>query len=209
MDVYSQNNEQNVIENFFGQYMGTLLSIGENSGIHLSNVYSLLCKGWIGDLVEPSPQVFIDLEKLHSKDEHVYCHQLAIGDRNEMVDLYDSGELLGVGDRALVSTVKKEETERWTSLKIPFKQVQVQMVTFASFMEDYAMFKTYDLISLDAEGMDLDILRQINLEQVGCKCICVEHNSYPHVLSQIKEYCAPFGLKNVLTMNAENIILTV
>lgn len=203
---HSQNNEQEILEQYFGQHVGQLLSIGENSGTHLSNVYALLSKGWIGDLVEPSPQVFIGLEKLHSHKENICCHQLAIGDRNEMVDLYDSGELLGIGDRALVSTVKKEETDRWASLKMPFNKVKVEMVTFRTFMEDHAMFQTYDLISIDAEGMDIIILRQMELDQLGCKLLCIEHNSLPAQVAIIREYTRPFGLKEI-GYNAENIIL--
>lgn len=201
-----QNLEDKTISEYFGQFAGTLLSIGENNGTNLSNVRYFLNREWVGDLVEPSPQVFIDLEKMYSQDEFIYCHQLAIGDRNGPIDLYDSGELLGVGDRALVSTVKKEETERWASLKMPFNQVEVEMVTFKAFMEDYAMFKTYDLISVDAEGMDIIILRQMELDQLGCRCLVIEHNSLPANVAIILEYTKAFGFKEI-GYNAENIIL--
>jgi FkbM family methyltransferase len=204
--LYSQNNEQTILESYFGQYVGTLLSIGENNGEHLSNVLGLINNGWVGDVVEPSPQPFIELELCHAKNENVYCHNLAIGNKNAAVDFYNSGELLGIGDKGLVSSAIHSETKRWDSLKISFDKIKVQMVTFKIFMEDHAMFKTYDLISVDAEGMDITILRQMELDQLGCKCLVIEHNSLPANVSIIRDYTRAYGFKEI-GYNQENIIL--
>lgn len=203
---YSQNNEGEIIEKHFGQFVGTLLSIGENDGITLSNVFPLIPKGWGADLVECSPQVFPNLSNLHEYNDQVFCHNLAIGDRDGRVTLYDSGELLGKGDRALVSSTIRSETNRWQPLNIPFKEEVVEMRTFQTFMEESAHYKTYDLISVDAEGFDLIILRQMDLDVLGCKCLVIEHNSLPAVVANIREYCQPYGLKQI-GYNQENIIL--
>ena len=37
---YSQNNEQNIILNYFKNYKGTLLDLGANDGITFSNSYA-------------------------------------------------------------------------------------------------------------------------------------------------------------------------
>lgn len=203
---YSQNSEDLIISGWFGQYVGTLLEIGANSGECLSNSLHLIEKEWRAVLVEPSPQVYPNLCNLHQYNDKVHCFQLAIGDKNEKVTLFDSGELLGTGDRALVSSVKKEETTRWASLNMPFNEVEVDMVTFDTFMEE-CPYKTFDMISIDAEGYDLIILRQMNLDALGCKCLVIEHNSVPHVLSQIREYVLPFGFKEI-GYNQENIIFS-
>lgn len=203
---FSQNNEQEIIEGLFGEFKGTLLSVGENDGQTLSNVYSLLQKGWKGDLVECSPQVFPLLLNRHKDRSDVKCHKLAIGDRDGLVTLYDSGELLGTGDRALVSSVFFEETKRWASLNMPFSEEEVEMVSFRTFMGKHAMYKKYDLISVDAEGFDLLILRQMDLDQLGCKLLCIEHNSLPAQVANIKEMTVPLGFKQI-GYNAENILL--
>jgi hypothetical protein len=64
-----------------------------------------------------------------------------------------------------------------------------------------------DFISIDAEGLDLDILRQINLTDLNVKCLCIEHNSNKQVRAEIIEYCLQHGLNNILLENSENIIL--
>lgn len=203
---FSQNNEEAVILKYFEEKCGTALSIGENNGTHLSNVFALINKGWSAALCEPSPQVFPVLAELHKANPNVLCYDVAIGDKNEKVILHDSGELLGIGDKALVSTVKKEETARWASLNMPFTEVEVEMVTFESFLSE-CPYKEFNFISIDAEGYDLIILKQINLNKIGCECICIEHNGDKNVLFQVRNYCNSYSLTKELTINAENIII--
>jgi len=202
---YSQNNEQEIVESYFGQYVGTLLSIGENSGTHLSNALALIKKGWFACLVEPSPKVFPALSNLHKNNRNVFCFQQAIGDKTGKVTLFDSGELLGTGDLALVSTVKKEETKRWEPLNMQFDEVEVDMVTFDTFMEE-SPYRRFQFISIDAEGYDLNILFQMDLHKLDCRCLCIEWNSLPNILYQIKQYCSPLGFKEI-GKNQENLIL--
>jgi len=203
-----QNLEDQKVAAWFGQYVGTVLEIGANDGVTYSNSLYLIENSWAAVLVEPSEKVFPKLAKLHQGNNRVFCINAAIGDHDGQGMLLDSGDFLIKGTCSLLSTLKPEETKRWGD--VSFEETEVSVITFDTLLDRLPFhMRRFDFISLDAEGMDLDILRQINLDKVGCKCICVEHNSYPHILSQIKEYCVPFGLKNILTMNAENIILTV
>lgn len=47
---YSQGNEEEVILNYFGDFKGVFLSIGENNGIDLSNVRQLAVDGWSNEI---------------------------------------------------------------------------------------------------------------------------------------------------------------
>ena len=55
---YSQNNEQDIIMQYFIGNRGTFLDIGANDGVTLSNTYALQQAGWGGVLVEPSEEAF-------------------------------------------------------------------------------------------------------------------------------------------------------
>lgn len=202
MNTYSQNKEDLIIQEYFGDEILTLLSIGENNGKDLSNSLSLIEKGWSACLIEPSPQVFTSLLNLHQFRSNVYCYQLAIGDKDDKVILYDSGELLGTGDRALVSSIKKEETKRWESLNMPFKEEEIEMLSFSSFLKE-SPYKQFYFISLDAEGFDLCILRQMDLKQLGTRCIIVEWNGKD--LNEYDRYISQFGL-HLIHKNQENLI---
>lgn len=205
MKDYSQNGEQLIIEKYFGQYVGTLLSIGENNGVDYSNVFSLIKNGWSGLLVEPSMKVFPKLCDLHFGNENIVCANVAIGD--EIIDeavLYDSGDFLLKGTCSLLSTCKPTEIKRWGN--VTFEQTKCKMITFEKLMED-SPWKRFDLISVDAEGFDIEIMKQLDLDKLECRCIVLEHNSIPFVVHQMKEYVESFGLKQI-AYNAENLIFT-
>lgn len=62
-------------------------------------------------------------------------------------------------------------------------------------------FGSFDFISIDAEGMDLIILKQIDLTKV--KLICLECG--PHEV-EMRQYCEGFGMKQI-HRNFENLIM--
>lgn len=202
MKSYAQNREDEFIQNYFGDQVGTLLSIGENDGITLSNARALIEKGWSGHLVEPA-SVFYDLKRLYLGNEKVHCYNVAIGEEQGIVDFYESGAHVPNGtDKALVSTLAFSEMQRWPDVK--FNKIKVNVVPFR-FLWEMTDFATFDFISIDAEGFDLEILQQIDLAAVGCKCLIIEHNSNKNLIEAYKGYCRNFGLVAVLE-NAENIV---
>jgi hypothetical protein len=95
---------------------------------------------------------------------------------------------------------------KWTT--VTHEVVPVQFYTFADALQQF-MVKRFDFITIDAEGMDFEILHQMNLTDLGCKCICIEHNSTPQIADKMKAYCSIFGLTNELLRNGENIILAL
>jgi FkbM family methyltransferase len=200
---YGQNLEDRLVSEWFGQYIGTLLEIGANDGMTYSNSLSLIRKGWNAVLVEPSMKVFPKLCQLHSKKENVILINAAIGNHNGAAKLFDSGDFLLKGTCSLLSTLKKEEIKRWGD--VTFEEIDTIVITFEKLLEDNP-YKRYQFISIDCEGFDLEVLRQIDLDAVDCRCICIEHNSYPNILNQMKEYIIPYGFKQI-GYNAENIIL--
>jgi len=52
--------------------------------------------------------------------------------------------------------------------------------------------KKFDFISIDAEGHDLEILRQMDLKALGCQMLCIEHGGRQE---EIKALCP--GMKEV------------
>jgi FkbM family methyltransferase len=154
--------------------------------------------------VEPA-RIFHELEHLHRQNDKVKCYNLAIADAHGMVTLYESGAHVPNGnDRALVSSLSKAETERWSLAGVKFEAVEVNTLPFNSFWEltDFAQF---DFITMDVESYEWMILQQMDLKALGCKCLCIEYNGHENRRKQFGDYCAQFGLKEVLKNN-ENLI---
>ncbi len=201
---YSQNNEEKVIAQYFAADFtnpGTFLDIGANDGETLSNTRSLALQGWKGLCVEPGA-AFAKLEVLYPKGG-VCIANVAIGNANGKAILHDSGTHLNNGDVSLLSTLEPKEKERWGSTTT-WEEKEVIVMDYKSLIEA-SPYKTFDFISIDAEGNDWKILQQIDLSET--KCVCIEHNGSEALKEAYIRYCADFGLNTVLLTNLENIIL--
>lgn len=203
--MYSQNREEEVILNYFGFLQGTLLSVGENDGITFSNVRALIERGWKGVLVEPSPKAYARLQEVYKNHKGVYTYEVAIipkteeykGMNGKKLILNESSSLINPHDVALVSTLKAEEMERFKRVT-QYTPVEVTVYYWLTFL-NRLKYKTFDFISIDAEGYDLDILLQIDLTET--KMVCVEWNG--HNKEAFTAACAGFRL---IHENGENLI---
>jgi FkbM family methyltransferase len=195
---YSQNLEQDYIVNYFGTKPHHLLSVGENDGITFSNSrYLLEHLGWSGLLVEPSPTAFKKLNALYKDNDLVECLNVAIANEKGRIDFYDMGEHVGKGDTSLLSTAVQSETSRWVGTQ--FAKCKVKALTYADIID------TYDFITIDCEGLDLDVLKQIDLKHTSL--VCVEHNSVREIRNQIIDYCGKAGLTKKVYECMENVIM--
>lgn len=201
---YSQNGEDLIIFKYLNEngILGTLLELGANDGTTLSNSKLLIDNGWSAYLVEPS-SVFNTLKELHKNNPGVVCINKAISGSDGHFTFLESGAHVKNGvDRALVSTMVDSEAERWKG--VDFKQTTVESWTFRTLLSK-TVHKEFDFISIDIEGMDWIVLQQIDLNEVGCQVLCIEHNSSMSLARQFTEYCNKFGLKEI-HRNLENII---
>lgn len=194
--MYSQNNEEQIIVKYFGEFKGTFLDIGAHDGITLSNTRALTYLGWNGICIEPSPEIFQKLLE-NNLFEKVKCYQFAIGESNNTVVFYNNPEFY--------STMSETDRDKWANAGQKFTAIEVQQVDFKTFLEK-SDIKTFDFISIDAEGVDWEILQQIDLKEIGCKMICVEHNSIDTV--KYYNYISKFGFKEI-GRNAENILMAL
>lgn len=201
--MYSQNKEEEAILNYFGDFKGAFLDIGANDGQTLSNTRALAELGWCGTLVEPSPMAFAKLKKLYepTKKKCHYLYDLALGTHNGSAILHDSGALLNSGDTSLVSTLIEEEKKRFKSV-LTYNPVEVKVFRWKTFLNRLTI-KKYDLVSIDCEGLDLAILEQMNLEELGVKCLCIEWNSNTVLKEAFDKIMVGY---RVIYTSAENLI---
>lgn len=196
--MYSQGNEEQIIKDYFnGKNRLTLLDVGANDGKTFSNSLGLIEQGWEAYLVEPFPKAFKKLEQLHAGNSLVHCFPIAVAETTGKMTLHVNAPHIQ-GDVGLLSTLVESEKERWNGLQ--FKKQSVDCMDFKTFCALVGR-KDFDFISIDAEGLDLAILKQIDLTSVSC--VCVEHNGKQ--IPEFIEYCTGFGMKEIYR-NAENII---
>jgi FkbM family methyltransferase len=131
----------------------------------------------------------------------------AIGNENGFLTFYESTNLLDANDVGLVSSLVADETQRWRNAGIGFTEYQVECFTWESFRDKFHLkSQNFDIISIDIEGMDYDVLIQMNLNELGCKILCVEFNGVNK--NKYVEYANKFNL-HLVNENAENLIFSI
>lgn len=208
MKDFSQNGEQQIIVNYFnkinGDHVITFLDLGANDGKTLSNTHALALLGCKGHIVEPCEIPYSKAKALYEGNKNIQVSNVAVGTENGEFEILSSDSHLKNGDTDLLSTLKKSETKRWGNTQ-KFTPQKVKVVDFKTFLES-SKLKTFDFISIDIEGMDYDVLVQMDLKSLDCKMLCIETNSIED--QKYIDYCAKFGMK-VIHKNGENLIFTV
>ena len=208
--TFSQNGEDKIILDFFKKkygkdFKGTVLDIGANDGVTLSNSHLFIRNGLRGVLVEPDPIAFHKLGLNYNESEY-YSQIITVPKAINTIDqeriMYCSDSHLSKKDTGLLSTLVKDETKRWRGSQ-KFTEKKVSCITFDSLVRSLSFEKAFDSITIDAEGLDYEILSQIDLDKYDVKVVCVEFNGKNREL--YTHYCISFGMK-VIHENGENLI---
>lgn len=193
---YSQNDEQDHILSFFdGKPVGRQLDIGAYNGKVFSNSLALFERGWGGVCVEPSPQPFLDLLKLHGARPDIHLVQAAIAEKDEWLTFHDSG-----GDA--ISSLSLAHRVKWEAgYKCAFTPFQLRAVTMEQLLKKFGT--DFQFINLDVEGTNLPLFRLLPLEDPALKLVCVEHDGHYDEMTRL---ASPHGFTQ-LTINGENLLL--
>lgn len=174
---YSQNGEQSIILKHFEndqQKTCRFLDIGANDGISFSNTYALSQLGWKGICVEPIPEAFLKLQKLHSENERIYCINVGVSDETKIVSFHQSNDWIGAeAPVGILSTLNESSKNRFHGMN--WTETKAIVFNFNEMEKIYKLVDMrYDFINVDVEGHELIVLKQIKEKLKYCKLICIE-----------------------------------
>lgn len=179
---YSQCGEDLIVDFILTQYFGkkvpSYLDIGAHHPIHISNTYRFYRKGGRGVCVEPDPALFKEFRRWRGRDT---CLNVGIGASEEGV-----AEFYVMSSKSL-NTFSKTEAERYRGYGVQKieKVVQLPLLPVNKVFEDYFP-ETPDFVSLDVEGMDLEILSALDFVRFRPTVFCVETLTYTEDRSEKK-----------------------
>jgi FkbM family methyltransferase len=167
---YAQAGEDLIVQYLFDSIKiekPTYLEIGTNQPVLCNNTYNFYIKGCYGVCIEPDKNM-VDIIKARRPNDIIL--NVGIGtteSQNAVFYLFPTvvnGWSTFSEEEALI---RKKETG------IDFTVVQVPLTSINTIIRDY--FKPYpNFISLDTEGLDLDILNSLDFEKFKPEVICVE-----------------------------------
>ena len=203
---FSQSGEDLLIRYIFDQIQvehPSYLDIGAHHPYYISNTALFYLSGSKGINIEPDPSLFSRFIEARPDDVNL---NIAVSDKNGSADLLIFGE-------STLNTLSDTEAEDYVkegmSLK---KRITVQTRTIQGIIKEYCDGKFPHILSLDVEGLDLDILKQINYEESAPLVICVESISYSNTgrgikRTEITDYLKQFGYMVYADTNINSILV--
>lgn len=172
---FAQAGEDRVIKflfNSMGIHQISYLEIGTNNPIDINNTYLFYVGGSRGVCIEPNPTLIPKIKKHRPKD---VCLNIGISPTAEeaSLDFYIFDENDSEKGLSTFSKTQAEYVQNTTHIKIA-EIKKIPVVPVSTILAKYFPDKAPDLISIDVEGLDLDILKTIDYTACRPIAICVE-----------------------------------
>lgn len=157
MNCYTRNFEDVMIQRVFSRIeKGTYIDVGASVPKPDSNTYALYQKGWQGVAIEPLP-FYNDQWKEQRPRDILINAAVSNTEGNVILNIYEGAQQ--------VSTCLPGIRDHWqrnANLK-PDRAIEVKATTLNKIIEEHLPGKPIHLISIDAEGMEANVLAGVDL----------------------------------------------
>jgi FkbM family methyltransferase len=170
---YSQFGEDKILAELFQSTVeGSCVEVGANNGVDDSTTLFFEELGWKCILVEPNP----DLCKEIRRKRRSTLFECAISSKRGEAVLYVAG---GADRSHGMSTISdsQEDHDRIKSYGFDCVPVKVKVRTLDEILEETGIDCDIDFMSIDVEGLELEVLKGLSIEKWKPKIILVEDNS--------------------------------
>jgi FkbM family methyltransferase len=176
---------------FKGKREGFYIDIGANNGINSSNTYLFEKIGWKGICIEHIPELF----KILTENRKCDCYNVAISDKNN--DAVEFVRAVGIeGLSGLKNEMTEFHKERIVREKGEIQTIKVKTITFNELMSNHQNIDYIDFLSIDVEGAEMSILKNIDFKKYKFGLISVENNEeIPGDGERMKNYMFEKGYK--------------
>ena len=168
---FSQCGEDLIIDKIIGNKKnGFYIDIGANDPIKFNNTYKFYKKGWTGINIDPNPDSINLLNKLRVNDVNVKC---GISNKNKKMKFY-------IFDDSMFSTFSKKQADVCIKQgKKLEKTIVVPVKKLSEVLDKIIGDKKIeiDFLSIDTEGLDLEVLKSNNWEKYRPRIICFEKSA--------------------------------
>ena len=167
---FSQCGEDMIVDFIFralGIGKATYLDVGAHRPKEFNNTYYFYLKGCRGANVEPDPSLYEELVRARPRDTNL---RLGVAGTEE------KGRPFFVMSTPTLNTFSESEAKRYeaTGRHQIIRVEPIDVVTLNYLFRSHFDDKAPDFLSVDVEGLDLEIISSIDLEKYRPLVICVE-----------------------------------
>lgn len=173
-----------------------LVNIGANDGLTNDPLRELvITKKWKGLMVEPIPYIFERLKKTYKNKKGILLENAAVSNVNGTTNFWyiEKTRELRSGEDQIGSFDKKivlKSIEECNFSKKHLIKGEIRCLTLKKLLTKHKI-KKIDVFSIDTEGFDYEIIKQIDFKKFKPQLIIFEHC---HLNLKDKKAC--FGLLN-------------
>ncbi len=186
---YSQEGEDIILERFFdGRTNGFYVDVGAHHPKRFSNTYLFYRKGWRGINIDAMPGSMALFNRFRPRDINI---EKPISDKVETLTYYAFNEPALNGFSKEISLSR----DGLKDYKIEFTK-KIETTTLQHILDEkMPENKEIDFLSIDVEGLDMQVLRSVNLHKYAPSMILVEilQTDYSDIMnSEINKYLAMY-----------------
>jgi len=184
--TYAQSGEDVIVDFIFKHILKhdkiTYFDIGAHHSTYLSNTALFYKMGSTGICVEPDPILHDEIRKARPKDT---CLNIGIGFSKDEIITEDL-EFFIMSSRTL-NTFSRKEAERLDQ-EGTYKIVDKKKIPVVHLHTLFNKYYIPDFLSIDVEGIDLEILKSIDFSLYRPKVLCIETAEFSPIPPGKKEY---------------------
>lgn len=164
---YSQSGEDIIADLELGKKQrGIYIDVGAFHPKLFSNTYLFYKRGWSGVCIEPRPGAEEDFKKVRPRDKFV---PMGVAGKKDVM------EYLAFEDSATNTFSKKQAEKNVKEAGRKFlKKVNIVVMPLRDILASVEMGEKIDLMSVDAEGMDMEVLKSNDWKEYKPKVIICE-----------------------------------
>ncbi len=165
---YSQEGEDLILKRIFeNKQTGFFVDVGAHHPKRFSNTYLFYQRGWRGINIDPMPGIMQKFNHIRPNDINI---EAAISDKKENLTYY-------IFNEPALNTFSETEAKKKDGLnnyKIIEKKI-IEVSRLDEFLDKYLpKNQNIDFISIDVEGLDLNVLRSNNWTKYRPKIVLAE-----------------------------------
>jgi hypothetical protein len=165
---FSQSGEDMVLKKLLSDKAGGFfVDVGAHHPIRYSNTFYFYLRGWNGINIDPMPGIMKQFEKVRPRDINL---EIAVGKSGtEYYYIFEEG-CYNTFDKDIAENLIEKKISRCT------QRIAIPKIPLAEILRKHAGERKIELMSIDAEGLDVEILETNDWRQFRPSYICVEFN---------------------------------